>query len=417
DGDIISGIRLSTVVPASVAGEGISHHFTNTDLAFKLHYLSTLHLFTGEAAKDLTIADLKEPMFQWLRVYYGICGRIRRDDSDGRLFLKCNDSGVRIVEAICSKTVAEWIDGGDYQRGLVYHQPFLGDNFEFTPLVFLQLTRFKCGGLGVGMRWAHIIGDGFKALDSIKAWGKILAGEMPKPPPPPLTTPTSRRNVDSAEPPSASPCRSLKPLTQSLGGTWLTPNNVKLQTHTFHFSEKHLAGLMAAADRRYGNHGISSFEIISALIWKYLAEIKTAATDTVTLVKKRKGDFDGRILGNGGLEIGIVDFAFQEKITTDSDPLEIAKAITDRFVDETKLIEETAKWDLDFLIYGSNLTFVDLIDADLYGLKLKGEDAAFANLSVGGVGDEGAVVVVPGREHGIATVNAILPEDQTVHLK
>lgn len=139
--NLIYDIRLSTVVPASITGEDKIHELTAMDLAVKLHHITTVHFFAGEATEGLTIQDFKKPMFQWLQLYYPICGRVRRHDG-GRPFVKCNDSGVRIVEAKCAKTVAEWLEtasGGDHHLRLVYHQPLLAHDFGFTPLVFLQV--------------------------------------------------------------------------------------------------------------------------------------------------------------------------------------------------------------------------------------------------------------------------------------
>ncbi|KAL0308101.1 UNVERIFIED_CONTAM: protein ECERIFERUM 2 [Sesamum angustifolium] len=234
--DLIYDIKLSTVVPASITAEGKTRELTNVDLAMKLHYITTVHFFGGDAAEGLGIQDLKKPMFHWLQPYYSICGRIRRHDGGGRPFIKCNDSGVRIVEAKCAKTVDEWVEtvnGGDHHRLLVYKQPVVADDFGFTPLVFLQFTVFKCGGMCVGMGWAHILGDAFSATECINMWGKFMANRTP--PPHVLNTPPIIHNLETA-----SSCRSLK-LLDPLGDNWLTPNHLKMQMNTFHLTEKKLS--------------------------------------------------------------------------------------------------------------------------------------------------------------------------------
>lgn len=151
DGDRSSlyDVKTSTVVPASSTGEDKMHQFSSLDLAMKLHYVTTVHFFGADAVEGLGIQDFKLSMFYWLQAYYPICGRIRRLDG-GRPFLKCNDSGVRIVEAKCTKTLAEWMEStvaGDHHRLLVYHQPVLAHDFGFTPLVLLQVTdALACPG-------------------------------------------------------------------------------------------------------------------------------------------------------------------------------------------------------------------------------------------------------------------------------
>ncbi|KAK6116086.1 hypothetical protein DH2020_008355 [Rehmannia glutinosa] len=423
DGEkLIRDIKLSTVVPACITGEDKAHEFTDMDLAMKLHYITTVHFFGGDAAEGLSIQDLKTPMFQWLQHYYPICGRIRRRDGDcgggGRPFVKCNDSGVRIVEAKCDKTVAEWlavVGGGDRHRLLVYHQRLLARDFGFTPLVFLQLTKFKCGGLSVGMRWAHVLGDAFSASECINTWGKIMAN--PKAPRQFLDAPNVIHRFDTSSPPSF--CRSVK-LLDPLGDNWLTPNNFKMQMHTFHITEKQINNMLSGQNKNKYNK-VKPFELISAIVWKSMAKIRGNNNNKIITVCKKR-DFDHASLefelsGNTHQAIGIVE-APTTSLIVESAFLEIAKMIGEKFVDETNMIAkrmEGENGNADFLVYGSNLTFVDLEEVNLWGLKLKGKGPVFADLSIGGVGDEGAVVVV--RNGGGKIVNVILPDDQLEHLK
>ncbi|XP_011074277.1 protein ECERIFERUM 2 [Sesamum indicum] len=415
--NVIYDIKLSTVVPASITAEGKTRQLTNMDLAMKLHYITTVHFFGRDAAEGLSIQDLKNPMFQWLQPYYPICGRIRRHDGGGRPFIKCNDSGVRIVEAKCAKTVDEWLEtvnGGDHHRLLVYKQPLVADNFGFTPLVFLQFTEFKCGGLCVGMSWAHILGDAFSATECINMWGKFMANRTPAPHI--LSTPPIIHHLEMA-----SSCRSLK-LLDPLGDNWLTPNNLKMQMDTFHLTEKQLSDQLSGGNK---NYKVKPFELISAIVWKSLAKIRDSCSMIVTVCKK--GEFvqtsmENELPGNMHQVIGIV-----EAEMTGTDPLELAELIAGKLVDETSMIEKRMEGGsvnghpADYILYGANLTFVNLEDVNLCGLKLRGQGPVFANLSIGGVGDEGAVVVVPysgqGNGSGGRTVNVILPEPQLLQLK
>ncbi|KAL6128395.1 hypothetical protein ACLB2K_071750 [Fragaria x ananassa] len=102
-----SSMRLSSVVPATVTAEEHKvHELTNMDLALKLHYIKGVYYFSR--VEGVTSYDLKKPMFQLLQLYFPAVGRIRRSEN-GWPFIKCNDSGVRIVEARCDQTVNEWL--------------------------------------------------------------------------------------------------------------------------------------------------------------------------------------------------------------------------------------------------------------------------------------------------------------------
>lgn len=264
----------------------------------------------------------------------------------------------------------------------------------------------------MGMRWAHILGDAFSASECINMWGKMMANQT-LPPQFVKTPPINHQSLHDS-----SSCRSLK-LLESLGDNWLTPNNSKMQMHTFHLTEKKLSNLLSGEKKN--KYKVEPFEVISAIVWKSMAKVR--GTKIVTVFKKRSfyhnSTLENELPCNGHQVIGIVE-AQTMSLITDADPLEIAKLIAERFMDETSVIEkrmEEGNGSLDFVVYGSNLTFVDLEEVNLYGLQLKGQGPIFANLSVGGVGDEGTVVVVPDSSGGGRAVNVILPEDQLQHLK
>ena len=138
-GSSVHDVKLSSVVPSMVTGEDKVHALTNMDLAVKLHYLKGVYFFSKEAVDGLTIMALKNPMFEWLRLYYPTSGRIRRSES-GRPMVKCNDSGVRIVEAQYDKTLDEWLamEEHDLYNSLT-HDQVLGPDLSFSPLVFIQV--------------------------------------------------------------------------------------------------------------------------------------------------------------------------------------------------------------------------------------------------------------------------------------
>lgn len=145
---LISGIKLSSVVPAKVSGDNKSQELTAIDLAMKLHYIKGVYFFRpNEEVRNLTIGDLKKPMFPLLEIYYVVSGRIRRRIEDGdRPFIKCNDSGVRIVEADCGKTIDEWLlsieehdDKISHRDGDLVHSRAIGPDLGFSPLAFIQV--------------------------------------------------------------------------------------------------------------------------------------------------------------------------------------------------------------------------------------------------------------------------------------
>lgn len=278
----------------------------------------------------------------------------------------------------------------------------------------MQLTKFQCGGLCVGMRWAHVLGDAFSALECINMWGNIMANQVA--PPQLLTTPTSINHHHNSPPSSLSAVKLLEPV----GDNWLVPTKSKMQTHNLHITEKQLSNLLSRERNKYK---AEPFQMIAALVWKSMAKIKGTKIVTVcgknTKLDHKKSDGDHEMPSNAHQVIGVVEAETTSQIA-DADPLEIAKLIAENLVDQTDLIEKKMEEEngvLDLVVYGSNLTFLNLEGVDVYGLQIKGRRPIFGDISIGGVGDEGVVVVAADASGGGRVVNVTLPEDQLHHLK
>ncbi|XP_019174431.1 PREDICTED: protein ECERIFERUM 1 [Ipomoea nil] len=423
--NIVYDHRLSSVVPATITGEGRVLNLTNADLAMKLHYLRGVYLFRSEAVDGLNTGDLKSPMFRMLEDFYPAAGRIRTSPEDGRPFVKCNDSGVRIVEAKCSKTIDEWLDMSDQSEydHLLHHDQVLGPDLGFSPLVFIQITWFKCGGLSIGISWAHVLGDAFSLSDFLNKYGPAMAGRRDLPPKHPHM-------------PTADNHNSPKPRTQKLfpfslgsvgpvGDHWKLTNTCKMATQSYHITDKQLNALIFKVSGLKQSAKVKPFEAISALFWKSLAKVKEGSgLETVTIVKN---GFHSR--GNGLLPCRngqVISAVKAEMRVSEADVLELANLIGEKAVDETGIIDETMEEEngksADFFVYGANLTFVNLEEVKIYGFDMKGQKPIFANYTIGGVGDEGAVLVLPGPENlkgkeGGRIVNVILPEHLLGKLK
>lgn len=140
----VTGHRFSTVVPGDVTSSAAVHELTGMDLIMKLHYLRAVYYFApSEVVDGFGIMDLKKPMFPWLNVYYPLAGRIRRAAEGGRPFIKCNDCGLRIVEASCGRTLEEWLhadqEGATTRWRSLVPDKVLGPELHFSPLVYIQV--------------------------------------------------------------------------------------------------------------------------------------------------------------------------------------------------------------------------------------------------------------------------------------
>ncbi|KAL0382800.1 UNVERIFIED_CONTAM: protein ECERIFERUM 26-like [Sesamum calycinum] len=132
--DLVYNIKISSVGPANVTGSDLIYEPDTMGLAMKLHYIRGVYYFGSQAFEGLTTLVIKEPMFTWLNKYPEVCGRFRRTET-GRAYLKCNDCGVRFVEAKCDKTLDEWLEMKDATlRNSLLGIKFSARNSAFRPL-------------------------------------------------------------------------------------------------------------------------------------------------------------------------------------------------------------------------------------------------------------------------------------------
>ncbi|KAL5777384.1 hypothetical protein ACOSP7_010310 [Xanthoceras sorbifolium] len=410
----VSGLMLSSVVPAKITGNK-DHHLSNMDLAMKLHYIKAVYFFDAKAVLGLAIYDLKKPMFHLLELYYTASGRIRRSDHhNGRPFIKCNDGGVRVVEAFCDTTLDEWLAVNEDSRDdcLVYKQ-VLGPDLGYSPLAYVQFTWFKSGGMSLGLSWAHVLGDPFSAITFVNTWAQIIAGHVPSKS---LHdhVPNPNKSKSSAK---YSPVKTVDPIADH----WRTSSTCTIKSHSFHVTAKQLHRIRSNIHHPITAVNFSDFEILSALIWKSLSSVRQdSGPGAVTICVYDSGDRENEIPANE-VVISTVETDFNPR---KSQVWELAALIADEKRDANSLVEEMFEKDggadPDVVVYGSNLTFVNIEGVDVYGLKLRGEKPVFVNYAIDGVGDEGVVLVLRGpEEYGACgrTVTAILPENQLSELK
>ncbi|CAA6663084.1 unnamed protein product [Spirodela intermedia] len=354
---VVTEGRMSTVVPGQMTGHGRVLQLTNLDLALKLHYLRML----------------KNPMFRLMEPYFPACGRIRRSSS-GRPVLKCNDGGVRFVEARCGK--------------------ILGPDLSFSPPVAVQVFHsVQVWGLAVGFSWSHVLGDAVSAARFAGNCFRAINGD----PPPQLRQ--LYKSPARIELPGAPFSAAATPLSvravDTVNGCWLPAGEVKMESLSLEISGDQVEVLREKTLAR------RSFDAIAAVVWRSLARIR-----------ERAGSPGRWLLGNDQA-VGVMRAA--ELSPAAADLSELAKLLAGGFSDETPAIEAFAEAESgglpDLILYGANLSFVDLEDLPVYDVAVRGQRPVFVNFTIEGVGGEGSVLVFRGggSDGGGRTVNAVLP--------
>ena len=266
----------------------------------------------------------------------------------------------------------------------------------------------------MGLSWAHVLGDVFSASDFINMWGQTMADTLP--PAPPIKPPTPPEKPENPDQPVSDPI-SIKRV-DPVGDNWVTASNRRMELLSFHITETQLTQLQANIS---GDNETPVFECLCAILWQSVARIRgRPEPETVTVCRNdRDGRKAGGTLSNSAQIISTVKADFSVK---EAEPRDVAALLVEEAVDERGMIEEAVGRDggvSDLIVYGANLTFVNLEEADFYGLELKGQKPVHVSYFIDGVGDEGVVLVAPVPKdggHG-RVVTVILPEGEGMELK
>ncbi|ESQ37267.1 hypothetical protein EUTSA_v10002536mg [Eutrema salsugineum] len=402
----VHGFRLSTVSASRPTETDTTQELTGLDLALKLHYLKAVYIYSAETARDLTVTHVKGPLFTVFDQIPWITGRFRRHDS-GRPFIKCNDCGTRFVESHCDLTVEEWlrVPNRSVDESLVYHQP-VGPELAYSPLVYIQMTRFKCGGLAFGLSWAHIMGDPFSLSHFFNLWTRALAGEeIYSPKTSDLERGFLNPNSTGKEPDSI---KRVDPV----GDLWVAPSNNKMTTYSFNVTVHEIQPHFPAN----GDKQIPPFEILSGIIWKCIAKARRESEPvTITIIRSDPNGLKPRAVRNSQM-ISSVRVGFS---VADANLEEIVKSIGEA-TDERSEIDAIGESDdgvSDLIVYGAKLTFVDLSEVDFYEAKVREASPESVYCNVQGIGDGGAVVVLPAAEVEERVVTVTLPDEEMEKVK
>ncbi|CAK7337220.1 unnamed protein product [Dovyalis caffra] len=152
---------------------------SNLDLIHPRFYAPTLLLYSPNGSSNFFEAKaLKEALRKVLVPFYPAAGRLARDEN-GRIEINCNGEGVVFVEAETDSTTAEL---GDFVPGTEIQQlyPIVDTSGDISscPLIVIQVTKFKCGKVCLGLGWHHTLVDGAAALHFLDTW-TALARSLP----------------------------------------------------------------------------------------------------------------------------------------------------------------------------------------------------------------------------------------------
>ncbi|GMI93053.1 hydroxycinnamoyl-CoA shikimate/quinate hydroxycinnamoyl transferase [Hibiscus trionum] len=172
--------EATTVYPAQETPK-TSVWNSNLDLLISRYHVPLVYYYKPNGSSAFfDTGRLKEALSKILVPFYPVAGRLGFD-ANGRLEISCNAQGVLFVEAettsVMDHLIADFSDSSQVFR-LVPEVDYSGGISSF-PLLVVQVTKFKCGGVSLGVGFQHALGDGTTCFHLINSWADTARGLSP----------------------------------------------------------------------------------------------------------------------------------------------------------------------------------------------------------------------------------------------
>ncbi|XP_011092043.1 spermidine hydroxycinnamoyl transferase-like [Sesamum indicum] len=296
---------------------------TELDQAGVLTHVPTIYFYRPPqnwlTPKDTIFTTLRTSLRRVLVHFYPLAGRLRWLDG-ARLELDCNGKGAQLIEAHCEATLN---DLGDLTPSPHFRYLIPQINYmvpiEEIPLLCVQLTKFRCGGISLSYTISHAVADGQSAFHFISEWARLARGK-------PLRTAPflDRKLLRAGEPPSAQPRfkhAQFDPPPLLIGQS-SSENEWKKETTItmFKLSKiqvemlKNEANRTRACDRRV--RAYTRYESMAAHIWRCSCKARrhvhkqpTAMVICVDIRRRMKPPLPDKFFGNAVVDVIATSFS------------------------------------------------------------------------------------------------------------
>lgn len=143
-------------------------------------YISNIFLYkaTDENDGDLDVKSerIKSSLSEALVQFYPFAGKIKDEVS-----IECNDDGVEYIVARASGLLSEYLQKPDQNLLKEFH-PFDTENpiGSAGPILIVQVTFFKCGGVALEISSSHKLIDGMSLATFINSWAATARAQSSK---------------------------------------------------------------------------------------------------------------------------------------------------------------------------------------------------------------------------------------------
>ncbi|KAI6678549.1 hypothetical protein NL676_039345, partial [Syzygium grande] len=177
-------VKITNAVNVSLARKTFGGLYALSNLDQTIPYvIEIVFAFKGEGkGRSFALMEtIKESLAEALVEFYPFAGRLVAG-SDGKMAVRCTGEGVPFVEATSENDIGVLGDisaiDPAIMRKLVKHSDGAPTILE-VPMLTVQVTTFKCGGIVVGIVINHVLVDGKALTDFIACWSDLARAKPP----------------------------------------------------------------------------------------------------------------------------------------------------------------------------------------------------------------------------------------------
>ncbi|CAN1809415.1 Shikimate O-hydroxycinnamoyltransferase [Linum perenne] len=276
----VNVIESSIVCPLEKTNSTHRLWLSNLDLVHGRIHLPLLYFYKAvETERFFEAGLLKEALRRVLVLFYPIAGRFVRDEK-GRLGVECNGEGVLFVEAETDFRLSQVGESAPNSE-LLKLVPRIDYSQEISsdPLLLLQVTRFRCGGVSLGLGISHRLADGVSTASFINAWSNMARGL------PPTALPfLDRTHLRARNPPSPKFHHPEYDSPPTIINNPVQPSPIPKPTSTtiIKFTPTQLSSLRAKAENPDNDVRYTTHQILSAHIWRCVSQARDLADNQPT---------------------------------------------------------------------------------------------------------------------------------------
>ncbi|KAE8664280.1 Shikimate O-hydroxycinnamoyltransferase [Hibiscus syriacus] len=269
-------VKKTTMVTPCEDTPRTSLWVSNIDLVMTVYHISVVYFYKPNGSSDFfDIKVLREALSKVLVSFYPFAGRLGYDEN-GRLEIVCNAEGVVFSEAETSSVMDDFIQ--DFSDGSKV--PQLAPKFDCSggissyPLLGVQVTTFKCGGVSVGVTSQHTVADGPADGHFINSWADMARGMCP------TIAPVLDRSFLRARDPPTPKFRHVEfepsPTLKTVSDPSIHRPSV---VSVFKITAAQVKALKDQVDETSGNTKYSTNSILAAHIWRCAVKARDLALD------------------------------------------------------------------------------------------------------------------------------------------